>query len=106
MVPQPTADLLWAVCIPGGELRCLTWQVTGQWCVGIFDNYEMFVHATAPDADAARRWADLARREIDRLGLGDRPTFDPAIDVAFEPYDAFDDLVDVCGCTDARGPRH
>lgn len=99
MVPQPQPKLLWAVRIPGGELRCLTWQVAGQWCVGVFEDDEMLLHATAHDSGAVDRWSRTVRREIDRLGLGTRPVFDPAIDVTidpFEPYDTFDALVGDC----------
>ena len=110
MVPLSSAEVIWAVRIPGAELRCVTWQVAGQQRVGILDEYEMYAQTTAADVDAARRWAWVARREIDRLGLGTCPAFDPLIDVTidpFEPYDTFDDVVaDGSSRTDSHDWRH
>jgi hypothetical protein len=107
MVPQPSAILIWAVRIPHGEVRCLTWQVGNQWCVGLYDEEETYAQAIAPDVDAVCRWATIVRREFDRLGLGGQPRLDPDMDPVIDAPETFDEIVGACiACTDSRARRH
>src|SRR5262245_11727353 len=122
MDPQPSAIILiWAVRIPFGELRCLTWQVGSDWHVGIYHDQAPYAEILVPNVKAVCWWATAVRREIDRIGLGgrpgalpdmpgfdlDKPGFDPDKHGTIDRADAFDETVAECvTCTHARLRQH
>jgi hypothetical protein len=108
MLSHLSAIHIWTVRIPCGELHCLTWEVGGKWRVRVVaDQHEIYLQATAHDVEGVCRWATIIRRELERLGLGQQPAFDPDIDVTIDPTDSFDESVDECiTCTDSRARRH